>query len=237
MARRRSRRGETPWSFYLKLFQLLLVVAFFGAVGFYAYRVGQDLAFKEVTDAKAEIARLSELEATQASRITTLEKTLETALADAASYKARFEEVAPTPEMAKVMASITAKLAEGFSADRLAFVVQNAQQPANCSAATTKRFMVKVGKIENPNTWVKFESLVTVTAQGVGANDGTEHWFDAEKEITASFTGLDGKAQVVKSKLPIHHSMVVKDREFRFSLSPGQRGFVDVTGDSCDYRG
>ncbi len=47
---------------------------------------------------------------------------------------------------------------------------------------------------------------------------------------------LGGKTTIRKGKLPLHTSVVVANEEYLYSVVVGaQRGFVEITGDRCDY--
>ena len=44
-----------------------------------------------------------------------------------------------------------------------------------------------------------------------------------------------GKQTVKESLLPIQQSLVVGNKEYRFTVAAGERSFMSVTSDSCDY--
>ena len=58
---------------------------------------------------------------------------------------------------------------------------------------------------------------------------------DPEKPINVTFTQLGGETVTAEGALPLHHSVVAGDDEFRFTALPGARGFLTVTADRCDY--
>lgn len=237
MARRRSRRGQASWSAWFKLFKLSLYLLAVGAAAFYAYEVGQRLALEEVAGLRQEIDRLAAAETAHKADVTKLETELGETRHRAEESEARLEQLALSDEMQTLLRLIRAKLASGLDAKRLAFVIQQAERPRRCGEATTKRFMVKTAKFAGASTWVRFADLITITGEGIGGGNGAEQWFDPEKPVTMKFTAQGGKEMVVEGKLPLQHSMVVKNGEFRFTVVPGARGFVEVTGDRCEYRG
>lgn len=237
MARRRNRRGQQSWHIWLALFKILLVIALVGAIGFYGYQVGQKLALDEVAGAREEVARLTEAERSHQEQLSSLKSDLEQTKARADEFQAKYAEIAPSDEMRELMTALKAKLDGGLDAKRLAFVIANAERPKRCGGETTKRFMVKTAKFDGASTWVRFADLITVTAEGVGAGNGTEQAFDPEKPVTVHFTPLGGKDIQASGMLPLHQSIVVKGGEYRFTVAPGAKGFVEVTGDRCDYKG
>lgn len=234
MARRSRRQREQSRKFWMGLVKFGVFMGVVGATAYYAYEAGTQLSAQEITELKAEIARLSETESSQQARIGELESGLTAAEQVAADYRARYEEVAPE-EVRGVLEQVHAKIEAGLSPDRLAFVVSQAQPPRNCTDAENRRFLAKTENFDGANTWVRFNDLITVTATGAAANDGREQWYDPAKPVTVTFSPLGEREEQVTGQLPIQHSMVFKNKEYRFTAAPGARGFVEVTADWCDY--
>lgn len=237
MARRRSRHGQHSWHIWFKLFKFTLLLAVIGATGFYAYQVGQRLAQEEIATARTEIERLSAVESGQRDEVARLQGELADTRKRADEFQAKYEQVALSDEMKDLMAALKAKMDSGLDAKRLAFVIGAAERPRRCGGEDSKRFMVKTPKYAGNSTWVRFADLITVTAEGVGADNGADQSFDPEKPVTVHFTAIGGKDSQATGKLPLQHSMVVKGGEFRFTVAPGAKGFVEITGDRCEYRG
>lgn len=237
MARRRIRRGQQDWHIWFKLAKLVMLVGAIGAAAFYAYEVGQRLAMEEIGGLRHQIEQLTTAEAGRKEEVAGLTAELADAKKRADEYQARYEQIAPSDEMKDILALVRAKLASGLEAKRLAFVISQAERPRRCGEAATKRFMVKTAKFDGESTWVRFSDLITITAQGAGGNNGTEQWFDPDKPVSFTFTAIGGKEGKIEGKLPIQYSMVVKNGEYRFTIVPSARGFVEVTGDRCEYRG
>jgi len=50
------------------------------------------------------------------------------------------------------------------------------------------------------------------------------------------FSRLGGETSKATAKLPLHHSVVLGDHEYRFTVTAGNsRGFVNVTADRCTF--
>ncbi|MGE5514617.1 MAG: hypothetical protein ACM31D_02225 [Bacteroidota bacterium] len=235
MARRRPRRGQQGWHLGRKLFKFTALVGALGATGFYGFQTGQRLAAEDVATAQSEIQRLSVAESAARDSVARLQTELDEQKKRADDLAARYAEVAPSEDMKDLTAALRAKLDSGLEARRLAFVIANAEKPKRCGGEATKRFMVKTAKFDGASTWVRFADLITVSAEGTGS--GTEQAFDPDKPVTVHFTAIGGKDSQISGKLPLQHSMVVKGGEYRFTIAPGAKGFVEVTGDRCDYRG
>lgn len=237
MARRRSRRGQHGWHVGRKLFKFTAFVAALGATGFYGFQTGQRLTAGEVASAQSEVQRLTLAESAARDTVDRLQAELDEQKKRADDLAARYAEVAPSEEMKELTAALRTRLDAGLDAKRLAFVIANAEKPKRCGGEATKRFMVKTAKFDGASTWVRFADLITVSADGVGSGEGAEQAFDPDKPVTVHFTAIGGKDSQVSGKLPLQHSMVVKGGEYRFTIAPGAKGFVEVTGDRCDYRG
>ncbi|MDA8230806.1 MAG: hypothetical protein M0006_05655 [Magnetospirillum sp.] len=237
MARRRSRRGQQSWLLSFKLLKLALFLATIGAAAFYAYEVGQKLALDEVGGLRRQIDDLTAAETGRKEAITRLSAQLDETKKRADDYQAKYQQLAPSSDVEDILTLVRGKLASGLDAKRLAFVIQQAEPPRHCGDAATKRFMVKTAKFSGSSTWVRFADLITITANGIGANAGNEQWYDPDMPVAVTFTAIGGKESRIEGKLPLQHSMVVKNGEYRFTIAPGARGFVEVTGDRCDYKG
>jgi len=236
MARYRSRRDrEKSRRFWSGLVKAGLALALIGATAYYGYEVGTRLQAGEIEDLRAEIDRLSGELSEARGRTGALTAELREARTEATEYRQRYESVAP-PEVHGIIAAAKDKIAGGLSPERLAFLVSQAAPPQDCADAQTRRFIARTENYDGPNTWVRFDEVITVSGRGVAGARGTAEWFDAERPITLTFTPIGREPQAVAGTLPLHHALVFKDKEYRFTAEPGPRGFVQVTADWCAYR-
>ena len=131
------------------------------------------------------------------------------------------------------------QLDEGMPPERLAFVIRSARPPRNCSDPSTKRFMVKTPAYSGPDSAAVIgEGAVSIT--GIGASsrnkDGQlEAWYDPTQPVTVVFKTSAGESEKKTVTLPTQHSLISAGREYRFTLSEGEKSFIKVTFDSCDY--
>jgi len=230
--RRQVRRTVIRWLFGIG--------AIFAA-GMAAYQTGASLAEREVNELTLTVAKLDEriqaLEREntelQAGRILSARRLKDAELA--------YRRDVPVGEVAALMGRIQEKLAAGVDQERLVFLIDSAGNPRKCdNKPVTKRFVVRTPISRGANDSVSFaKNAITVTALGesVRNQEGqVEAWFDPAQAVTLRLVQLGGKTTVRKGKLPIHTSVVVKDREYLYSVVEGaQRGFVEITGDRCDY--
>lgn len=235
MARSFSRRRrESRKRFWVTLFKVFVVLAFIGSIGFYAYIFGMNLASREINGLKEQIADLTSINAQSSEEIISLKGSLAATDQRAEQYRAQYEQVAPE-EMRAIIAQAQARIADGLPPERLSFVIAQAEMPRNCTDADTRRFIARTPNYDGPNTTVRFNEAVTVSGKGQAANNGREQWFDASQPVTVYFEVLGGQTTEVSGPLPLQYALIFKDKEYRFTASAGQRGFIEVTADWCDY--
>jgi hypothetical protein len=230
--RRQQRRAVIRW---------LLGIGAIVAAGMVAYQTGSSLAEREVVELTLTVTKLDERVQTLERENTEIQGGLilsERRLNDA---KLAYERDVPTGEVAALMGRVREKLAAGVDQDRLAFLVESAGKDRICDdKPVTKRFVVRTPISQSANDSVSFaKNAIIITALGESArnDDGQiEAWFDPAQAVTLRLVQLGGKTTVRKGKLPIHTSVIVKDKEYLYSVVEGaKRGFVEITGDRCDY--
>ena len=234
--RRMRRRRRFWWGVVKWVFTLAILMA----IGVYAYYAGSDLARREVEIQKAKVAELEAELAHQAERHDLLESKLRAVFKQAGEWKAKYEREVPTGQMKAFLGKVEAKLGQGLDPERLAFVIDSAAVPRDCEELpANKRFIVRTPLQSGQNDSVSFDSnQVTVTAEGESAVSEAgqrEAWFDKDEALTVTFTRIGGETSHVQGVLPLHHAMIADDAEYRFTVLPGARGFVSVTGQRCAY--
>ena len=151
-------------------------------------------------------------------------------------YQQELPESGPIRDLVNL---VTKQISEGMSPERLAFVIRSTRPPRNCSDPASKRFMVKTPAYTGPDSAATFgEGAVTIS--GIGASTRNQKgepqaWFDASQEVTVTFKTTEGLSEKKTAVLPLQYSLIASGREYRFTLSEGEKSFVKVTYDSCDY--
>jgi hypothetical protein len=229
--RRRRRRGLIRW---------LLGLSLVGVLGYYGYEAGNMFAESKLDGFDAEIARLEDTIAGLENSLAESRIAFKAERRISREWERRYRENVLDQRMKGMLALVRAKLDAGIDDERLAFLINSAANPRVCDGnAKTKRFLVRTPLFKGANDSVGFHTnTITVTALGESAVNQTgqrEGWYDPAKPMTMRFTHIGGEATEKEGKLPLHHSLVAGDDEFRFSAVPGAQGFVKVTGDRCDY--
>ena len=235
----REGRARRRRQFWWSLAKWIGALALIFAAGSYAYYAGSNLAQREVAQQQEEIAVLEgQLEALTLEKEKILLQTKAIARR-AKEWEERYEAEIPDGTVRDLLTTLRAKLDGGLNPARLAFLLEAAQEPHDCEAEpASKRFIVKIDQRGTGNDSVSFHKAVVVTALGEPARDADgnqQGWFDPDKPLKVSFRHLSGETTDISGPLPLHHSLIVENKEYRFSIVPGERGFVTVTGQRCSY--
>jgi hypothetical protein len=230
--RRQTRRAIARW---------LLALGAIVAATALAYEAGSSLAERELEELEQRVADLVQRVEALEQENTDLQAGLileDRRLKDA---ELRYERDVPRGALAALMGRVRAKLDAGVEEERLAFLIDSAGKPRTCDdKPVTKRFMVRTPISRGANDSVSFaKNSITITALGesaLNAEGKVEAWFDPAQAVTLRLTELGGKTTVERGKLPLHTSVIVKDKEYIYTVVAGkQRGFLEVTGDRCEY--
>lgn len=237
-ARRRQRR--------LRLLKWSSIAGVLLALGIFSYVSGSTLAKQEVANLRIELDRLRKSLESGRAESATLRVESDQARAREAEWRQRYEAEVPTGKTKALFALIQAQIKKGVADNRLSFMIEAAGNTETCSGQPiTKRFIVRTPIFAGTANAVNFtfsDNALTITADGESATNSIgnpEAWFDTAKDVTVWFTQIGGKRRAKASgRLPLHHSVVVRNVEYRFSIVEGdRRGFVNVTADRCPLSG
>ena len=233
---RRRRQGRI----LLMLLRWMIVVVAAVAAGYYAWDFGTELAREDARDLETKLAQAGAENAQQSTDIAGLEAALREERGLVAQWRDRYQAEVPPAEDAALLRVIQERLAKGVSRERLTEVITLAQERDICEPLPdTRRFVVQNPVYSGANDTVSFaDSTIIVTATGaseVNAGGRPEAWFDPAKPVTVFFTRPGGETTSTAGVLPLHHAVVVADREYRFSIIAGNRSFAEITGHSCVY--
>ena len=233
---RRRRRRQVQWAMAKWAIALAVILG----AGLFAYESGSRLAEREVFNLRDKVAELSaEIDQLQ-QRQAEAQATIHLARQRLEETEKRYAEVVPTGALAALLARIQERIDAGIHLDRLQFLIDAAENARSCDESpATKRFVVRTPFYRGANDSVSFaDQTITVTADGQLATNAlgkAEAWFDPAQPVTLHFTQIGGETTDFAGKLPLHKSIVIGEYEHRFSVIAGPRGFVQVTGERCQY--
>ena len=233
---RRRRRGRV----ILALLRWLFVIAVALAAGYYSWDYGTKLARQKERELEGRLAQSHAESAQLRTDITGLETALRKERALVAQWQERYQAEVPSDADKELMRIIQQRIAAGVSRERLQEIVGLAQEKQDCQPlAGARRFVVQNPVYAGANDSVSFaDNAIIVTATGestVDANGRPEAWFDPAKPVTVFFSRPGGATTSAVGVLPLHHAVVVGNREYRFSIVAGTRSFAEISGENCAY--
>lgn len=224
------------WAGFIKfvLFILLLV-----GVGLFTYQIGVEQFKERDASLRQEVANLQAERDRYYNLAQQLRQAQLNAEARVSELETRLARELPQGALADLVKLVARRLSEGLSVDRLSFVIAQAEEQRNCTAAEVKRFVVSTPLVRNTANTVSFgNGAVTVSGSGRSATNASgapEAWYDPALPLEVTITTHGGKQTVAEGTLPIHHSVVIDDYEYRVTIVPGNRSFAEVTADRCPY--
>ena len=222
----------------MSLFLLLLCIFLFALL--FGYWLGRQTVGATLKAQSEQISLLKKETSELQQALTDARTEAQTAIMRHDQLQEDMEQLVPSEGPLRILLQhIKDRLKEGTSPERLAFVIKSARPPRNCTDPDTKRFIVDTPTYQGPDSVISLDNgMVVVSASGESAKSPTgqpEAWYDPGQAITVKFDKFGGESEVKTGVLPLSLSMVVKDREYRFTLSSGARSFIKATYDSCDY--
>lgn len=170
--------------------------------------------------------------------ITQMRAQAQTASVRLEQVKVSYEELIGDNAMKDLVTLIKKQTEQGVDVDRLRSVILSARPPQNCSDAESKRFVVVTPVYNGPSSVATIQNGISIDGVGVSAKNQqgqSEAWFDPGQPVEIIFSARNGQKEKKQGVLPIYHSMVVGDKEYRFTITAGAKSFAKVTYDHCDY--
>lgn len=218
---------------------ILFCVAMGACFGFGFFIGGQNAVVQNGT-LKMEVEDMSGKLETLQDELTTVRAEAQTASSRLEQLKNLYEKEMPQEgPLREIVEMVRKQIEDGMAPERLAFVLRSARPPRNCSDPSSKRFIIKTPEYKGSESAVIVgEGAVVIIGTGTSAKtkDGKlESWFDPTQQVNLTFKNSSGESERKSGILPFQHSVISKGKEYRFTLAEGEKSFVKVTFDSCDY--
>ncbi|MCB1650988.1 MAG: hypothetical protein KDI46_02955 [Alphaproteobacteria bacterium] len=215
---------------------VVFMVALSLGIGFW---FGNQNAGQEARILKKQMNEASDLRLKMQDEITALRAEAQTANARYKQVQDTYKETIPEGPMQELVLLLKKQIDEGRSAERLAFLIRSARPPRNCSEPQSRRFVVSTPAYKGPESkLILADGALSIKATGKSATNAKgqpEAWFDPAKKVAISFTNTEGETETKTGILPLQHSVVVGNKEYRLNITDGARSFAKVSYDSCDY--
>jgi len=220
--------------------RLLTAIAALALVGVSFFWLGRQHSIFQINSLKKETEELRLQTTSLQDELTKLRAETQTATSRFDQLQQQYEKDLPNEGPVRELVELVRRqISDGMSPERMAFIIRSARPPRNCSDPASKRFMVKTPAYTGPDSAASFgEGAVIISAIGASSRNQKgepQAWFDASQQVTVTFKTADGQAEKKTVLLPLQHSMIAGGREYRFTLSEGEKSFVKVSYDSCDY--
>jgi hypothetical protein len=235
------RRQAQRRRFFWNVVRLLLGAALLGFFAVAGYEAGRSesahLLERQADDLAAAAARnlaLTESLAMAEDRATRLDDQL-------LSLRLDYAANVPPAELKPLLTLLQGRIRAGVDLSRLAFVIEQAGRERDCrSTVETNRLIVRTPVTTVLDNSVAFaDQRITISGDGTPARDPTGEpldWYDPAASVTLRFLTITGDLSRVAGHLPLVHSVILNDREWFFqATASAERGYVDITAQSCAY--
>ena len=219
--------------------RMIFVFALIVAAAAFAYRFAIQQSEGREADLSRRIDTLEQRNAELERQAVRLEAAVRASEMQREELEIRFERERLTGNRRELADLVAQRLEDGVDPDRLAFFINAADAPRDCTDPVTRAFFLATPAWSGANTSTNFaDQRITVTGIGENARrtDGSLlGQFDPAEPITMTFTVIGGERSEVSGLLPLHTSIVLGSEEYRFSMTEGPTGMVEVTADRCAF--
>lgn len=230
---RRRRRQQARWT----LIKFLLIVLVIGALGAFAYETGTRLAQHDVTSLRADVKsrdeRIQELE----SQLQQQTSTAERERARSSEWEQRYTREVPSGASAELFTLMQQRLTDGVDPERIRAILEVIQVKRECEQPQVRRLAVTTPISKGSSASFDGGSVV-VSAEGDSTRNSTgapEAWFDPDQPVHLHLSRRGEEDTETSGVLPLKPSLVIADREYRLTVTPAKRGFIQVTMVRCRF--
>ncbi len=215
---------------------VLLVMSAAAAFGFF---LGRQNVFKNDMMMAAQVETLTQEKLQLEDALTEMRAEALTANTRYEELQRTYAETVPEGPVQDLITLVHKLVSDGMDPERLAFLLRSARPPRNCSEPETQRFVVSTPAYKGPESKANIaEGAIVIKGGGISARNAKgdpEAWYDPGKSVDLEFILKDGRSETKKGVMPIHQSLIIENKEYRFTVTEGARSFAKVTFDHCDY--
>lgn len=220
---------------FASLLAYVAVILISGLIGFW---LGKQYAGEQLIMASSKVEVLEKAVSEQREKIMELGAVAETSTLQFQRLQSRVDETAPEGEALILLKLIEEQIEKGMQPKRIEQLIKSGRPPTDCKEPKTRRFVVETKLYKGPKSTVNIEDgLIEIGGKGLPAKskEGKEEvWYDAARNVEISFLAEE-KTTTKRGVMPLYHTLIVADREYRFTIEPGAQSFIKVIYDSCAY--
>lgn len=214
---------------------MIIVIGLSASVGFW---MGKQYGAETQISLRDQVKQLTNERNVLQQNVTELRAEAQTANTRYEQIKAEYNAVLPEGPMQDLTRLVREQLTQGMAPERLSFFIKSARPPTDCTEPETKRFVVSTPTYSGPDSSVSVaDGSVLITGKGGSAFNRAgqaEAWYDPSQAVSITFRA-NGQEEAKQGNFPIRHSIVVGNREYRFTIEEGAKSFAKVVFDSCAY--
>ena len=205
-----------------------------------SYQIGRSQSGIERARFESDLSALQELNRLLSERAASAEQRAEAAITRAARLQRSYDADVPQGQTRELLDLVQQRLKDGVPAARLEFLLREARVERKCDPPSeTKRLLVHTSVTPTPAATAGFaENQITVTVEGAPQRkpDGrTDPIFDPQQPVTLHLLRIGRDVAKAEGRLPLSHSLVLGDREFRFTVKAADKGQAELIAQVCDF--
>jgi len=197
---------------------------------------------RPLLEALSDLSALQELNRLLSERAASAEQRAEAAITRAARLQRSYDADVPQGQTRELLDLVQQRLKDGVPAARLEFLLREARVERKCDPPSeTKRLLVHTSVTPTPAATAGFaKNQITLTVEGAPQRkpDGrTDPIFDPQQPVTLHLLRIGRDVAKAEGRLPLSHSVVLGDREFRFTAKAVDKpaGQVELIAQVCDF--
>jgi len=230
---RYSRRAVSARRKFLKNF------FYFAIICAVSYRLGYESVRSREEAYRKQVESTQKGQGDLESTITSLRSDLQSSQVRYQQLLDKYETDVPKGNHKYLSDMVKHQLDLGIQPERLVSLIRSTRPPQNCDKPVVRRFVMSTPNYTGPKSAVSFmNGAIEVGGIGqsaVSSSGSLEAWYDPNKPVEITFKTTGGKIVKKDGLLPIYHSIIMGNKEVRFTLASGARSFLNVTTDYCDY--
>jgi len=233
---RRSRRRQA----LLGTARLVAVALAIAGGALASYQIGRSQSGIERARFESDLSALQELNRLLSERAASAEQRAEAAITRAARLQRSYDADVPQGQTRELLDLVQQRLKDGVPAARLEFLLREARVERKCDPPSeTKRLLVHTSVTPTPAATAGFaKNQITVSVEGAPQRkpDGrTDPIFDPQQPVTLHLLRIGRDVAKAEGRLPLSHSLVLGDREFRFTVKAADKGQAELIAQVCDF--
>lgn len=218
-----KRRNQRFWSFL----KFILILAIIAGSSYFSFDTGQKIALRSMTYSKDNFDQ-------QTAELEKMRMELGNSRADVN----KLQKLLPNQKIQDVLTAVNRQTINGIDPERMTSLISGLSKDAQCEELSqTKRIAVSTPISQNNDSSASFyRGLITITGKGsptLNEDGNPEAWYDPAKPVTMTFTLPGGESQEKAGKLPLYHSVILENAEYRFTINSGRRAFADIIIRKC----